>query len=1660
MRQVALAALVVLALAGAALAETFTWDGTVVDGAWSAGASWVGAAAPTGLDTDDLVLGGSSTYTSWVDAAGPDPWITHSLTFDTSAGLTVAQTNLNGISLSGSGAAITQLNAGTISLNSALYLNANVTFGGAGTGVVTIGGSISGPGALIKSDGSTFTITATSVTHAATKITGGVLSWVTGTDITTFGNSVIEVAGGTFQHLLASTAGDTTVMTTTNNIVITGSGTIQGSRGNNYFNGGIYLAGDLVAGYTDPSGGYRAVMHLGTTAGSMLTVDQSADGLRRIRAGGNDAYSNYIHANIINDPDVAHTATNALRLAPAAYTSGWLILDGNNTGFSNGFVIESCTGNSRGVAFNGANSLGSNLVTVQDGARLRLGYAYTLANTQIIVGSGSYLISAADGSLNNANGYQLAYNSILGFEGVTQTYTPGLVIGSTDGVTPGIREIYIGGTTTFAGGISQSVTNSTLIKSGTGRLVIGDTNDPTHSNTIINGGTIQWAMSTTGISAHTMFGSGTITLQNGGNFWKTYPGNNGPTQLSNPLVFIGSGRVIIARGSTNITGTITLSGQATIGGGHGSGDWDYSYSGNANVSSTIVVDQDPANTTDRRLNVTGNACNSTFSGLITDGAGAGTFPLKLKTNNYYGTMTLSGSLMWANGTVFEHGGGGKFSITSTNGLPAGPVTIQGNVTFAYASSNNITIPNNITVTSGGSPAIGVGADKLAHFTGTLDYGSQGLSFVGPGIASIEGAVSNAGTATLTAGAVEVTAAGTSKWNYIYMNGGGIVLNGLSLAEFDSTFSGRWTASTTGAPIFYGRGTPVTLSGAAWNTTSFDKNFTLGNSLVVNGTYYIDRPTTLAVDTVLTANREWTFAPTGPGLTGTGGVIHRLGGTISGAFAPTFRGSSISGSQIAEVVLVGSNIWTGAAANARNFTSTGTGGMAIHYNVDEVFVRFGNPDTFVRPGGSDPTGNYYVCNPRFGQGYRRGYMITATGGSGYTYNLPPNTKIVLGWADKDATNSIFGSASDDGNGGTAIFEDSQIVLHHSRDLTAGFTEGLFVRDGSLVLGTAGKPVTFEASAALADVANPLQNLDNSTGYRTLSVRGSGVVVMANVDFRQSGVNATAVSTAISNTGQYRFSIDGGSLYYNQNKTDTTFGQVIVNSGILGGTGVMHIDGVATGTGLRLNSGAVLVPGYTGLGTFTVDSNMAVTIGGAALNFELGAGVGDQFIVNNAIDISTTSTLNLAYLPGFVNGDYTLMTYTSLSGLANLTYAALPTNYALVETGTQLILDYTAPVTNVAATWNVDADGMFLTDGNWTPSAPKTADSTAMFGSVVTTNCLITVDAPVVLASMAFDNANSYTIAGSGITLSGTAVGIAVTNGSHTISAPVALTAATPVTVQAGAALTMGDISGSSDLTKAGEGTLKLVGLVTNSGITNVNAGTLIVNGTFDVSASALNIGTSCTLGGNGTINRPVVAAASAIIAPGESIGTLSAASVSMAAGSLLDIQITDGSADRLAVAGTFDVAGDLKVTYSTSTVVASTQTYSVATFASVNGAFANVTVDAQFAGHVIGDLYIAKGMDADSYDVTVKPFMAGDANLDGQVKIGDLVTLAQHWNQASGATWFDGDANGDGQIKIGDLVALAQNWNKTVTAGGAVPEPLTLTVLGLGGLAVLRRRSGK
>ena len=80
---------------------------------------------------------------------------------------------------------------------------------------------------------------------------------------------------------------------------------------------------------------------------------------------------------------------------------------------------------------------------------------------------------------------------------------------------------------------------------------------------------------------------------------------------------------------------------------------------------------------------------------------------------------------------------------------------------------------------------------------------------------------------------------------------------------------------------------------------------------------------------------------------------------------------------------------------------------------------------------------------------------------------------------------------------------------------------------------------------------------------------------------------------------------------------------------------------------------------------------------------------------------------------------------------------------------------------------------------------------------------------------------------------------------------------------------------------------------------------------------------------------------------------------------------------------------------------------------------------------------------------LKPLAPGDANADLKVDFADLVTLAQHYGAAGGATWETGDFNGDGNVDFADLVALAQNYGSVQgsdfitdarAAFASVPEP--------------------
>jgi hypothetical protein len=77
---------------------------------------------------------------------------------------------------------------------------------------------------------------------------------------------------------------------------------------------------------------------------------------------------------------------------------------------------------------------------------------------------------------------------------------------------------------------------------------------------------------------------------------------------------------------------------------------------------------------------------------------------------------------------------------------------------------------------------------------------------------------------------------------------------------------------------------------------------------------------------------------------------------------------------------------------------------------------------------------------------------------------------------------------------------------------------------------------------------------------------------------------------------------------------------------------------------------------------------------------------------------------------------------------------------------------------------------------------------------------------------------------------------------------------------------------------------------------------------------------------------------------------------------------------------------------------------------------------------------------------------GDFNLDGTVNLLDLNKLTANYNGTGG--WTLGDANGDGSIALLDLNKLTANYNSTVV----VPEPATMTLLALGAVALIRRKS--
>ena len=174
--------------------------------------------------------------------------------------------------------------------------------------------------------------------------------------------------------------------------------------------------------------------------------------------------------------------------------------------------------------------------------------------------------------------------------------------------------------------------------------------------------------------------------------------------------------------------------------------------------------------------------------------------------------------------------------------------------------------------------------------------------------------------------------------------------------------------------------------------------------------------------------------------------------------------------------------------------------------------------------------------------------------------------------------------------------------------------------------------------------------------------------------------------------------------------------------------------------------------------------------------------------------------------------------------------------------------------ITAQWNVNASGNWSVNGNWSLGVPDGVELSANFLGAITSAKTITVDHDFTLGHMNFENANSYTIAGSGRLKFETIVGpsqINVLNGSHTISSPMTFNLfGQEIEVAANSSLMISsDIDAlETDVTKLGAGQLHLKNARFDS--LNIEAGSVkILAGAANQSTSkvaSLSISTGASL----------------------------------------------------------------------------------------------------------------------------------------------------------------------------------------------------------------------
>jgi hypothetical protein len=412
------------------------------------------------------------------------------------------------------------------------------------------------------------------------------------------------------------------------------------------------------------------------------------------------------------------------------------------------------------------------------------------------------------------------------------------------------------------------------------------------------------------------------------------------------------------------------------------------------------------------------------------------------------------------------------------------------------------------------------------------------------------------------------------------------------------------------------------------------------------------------------------------------------------------------------------------------------------------------------------------------------------------------------------------------------------------------------------------------------------------------------------------------------------------------------------------------------------------------------------------------------------------------------------------------------------------------------WNVNSSGNWSTASNWSQGVPNAAGAAAKFGRIIGAPRTVTVNAAATVGTLAFENANAYTLAGtSAITLDSTAGNAAVRAyvGSHTINAPLTLADTVDVDVlEPNRTLSINSALNNAagrTINKLGAGAVAISGAQTHGAgaVLNVNAGVLSMasnaGGAAGTAANlSVNVNGSSTAGFVAKQNLSALAVngtASAYVAPGGG-KTIKTRTLAIATAAKLDLAdnnlVVDytGATSPLGTANTSGVysgiSGLLQRGRGVDGSWINPGLYSTRAAAS-NSVKALAIAEAADVLFITGtQTALWSGQTVDATSVLVMYTYDGDTNLDGLIDVADYGSI-DNWIQFPGTTGYtNGDFNLDGVIDVADYGVIdntiqLQGPPITATAAAAsaavtpVPEPSAVAAVttALAVLSARRRR---